>query len=300
MKQIISVSIGSSKRNHEVQINLMGEEFLIKRIGTDGDIDKAIEIIKDLDSKVDAIGLGGIDFYLFSKGRRYIIHDSKRFLNATKTTPILDGSGLKNTLERKIIRDLQESGSVDFRGKKVMLVCGLDRFGMGEEIAKLTDQMVIGDLMFALGIGIPLRSLNALDKVARVFAPLAIRLPFSVLYPTGKSQEEIVEKYGKYYNWADIIAGDFLMIKKHMPKDLTGKIIITNTTTKDDMEELKRRGVEVLITTTPILNGRSFGTNVMESMLVAYAGKKGELSEDEYFELLDRLNFQPNIVWLQK
>ena len=110
-----------------------------------------------------------------------------------------------------------------------------------------------------------------------------------MLYPTGKSQEEIVEKYGKYYNWADIIAGDFLMIKKHMPKDLTGKIIITNTTTKDDMEELKRRGVEVLITTTPILNGRSFGTNVMESMLVAYAGKKGELSEDEYFELLDRV-----------
>ena len=51
MKQIISVSIGSSKRNHEVQIDLMGEEFLIKRIGTDGDIDKAIEIIKDLDGK---------------------------------------------------------------------------------------------------------------------------------------------------------------------------------------------------------------------------------------------------------
>lgn len=300
MKQVISVSIGSSKRDHEVSINVMGQDFLIKRIGTDGDIDKAIQIIKGLDGKVDAIGLGGIDFYIFSKSRRYIIQDSKRFLTAAKNTPILDGSGLKNTLERRVIRQLQENGSVDFRGKKVLLVCGMDRLGMADEISKLTDQMVIGDLMFTLGVGIPLHSLNSLNVVARIFAPIAIRLPFSILYPTGKSQEKVVEKYGKYYRWADIIAGDYLLIKKHLPKDLTGKTVITNTTTKEDVLDLKKRGVELLVTTTPKLEGRSFGTNVMESMLVAFAEKKSELTEAEYYELLDKLNFQPSMVWLQK
>ncbi len=300
MKQVVSVSIGSSKRNHEATVEVMGEEFLLKRIGTDGDINKAIETIKNLDGKVDAIGLGGIDFYLFSKSKRYIIGDSRKFLNATKETPILDGSGLKNTLERRVIRQLQNQGIVNFKDQNVLLVCGMDRFGMADEIEKLTNNIVIGDIMFALGLGIPLHSLNSLDKVARAIAPIAIRLPFSVLYPTGKSQDNIVEKYGKYYAWADIIAGDYLMIKKHMPKSLLGKVIITNTTTKEDLEDLRNRGVKLLVTTTPELNGRSFGTNVMESMLVALAGKKSELTEEEYFDLLEKLNFQPRLLWLQK
>jgi len=300
MKQVVSVSIGSSKRNHEATVEVMGEEFLLKRIGTDGDINKAIETIKSLDGKVDAIGLGGIDFYLFSRSKRYIIGDSKKFLKATKETPILDGSGLKNTLERRVIRQLQSQGIVNFKDQNVLLVCGMDRFGMADEIEKLTKNIVIGDIMFALGLGIPLHSLNSLDKVAKAIAPIAIRLPFSVLYPTGKSQESIVEKYGKYYAWADIIAGDYLMIKKHMPKSLLGKVIITNTTTKEDLEDLRNRGVKLLVTTTPELNGRSFGTNVMESMLVALAGKKSELTEEEYFDLLEKLNFQPRLLWLQK
>ncbi|HHY18824.1 MAG TPA: quinate 5-dehydrogenase [Firmicutes bacterium] len=300
MKEVVSVSIGSSKRNHEVTVEVMGEDFLLKRIGTDGDINKAIEIINDIDGKVDAIGLGGIDFYIFSKSKRYTIRDSKQFFEAAKKTPIVDGSGLKNTLERRVIRQLHNQGLVDFANSNVMVVCGMDRFGMADEIEKFTENVIIGDLMFILGLGIPLHSLDSLNRVAKVLAPIAIRLPFSVLYPTGEKQNEVVEKFGKHYQWADIIAGDFLLIKQHMPKNLLGKTIITNTTTKDDVEDLRKRGVELLVTTTPELNGRSFGTNVMESMLVALSGKNQELTEDEYMELLDQLNFQPRCLWLQK
>ncbi len=38
MKHVVSVSIGSSKRNHKVTIELLGEEFIIERIVTDGDL----------------------------------------------------------------------------------------------------------------------------------------------------------------------------------------------------------------------------------------------------------------------
>jgi len=61
-------------------------------------------------------------------------------------------------------------------------------------------------------------------------------------------------------NKADVIAGDYLYIDKYMPEDLQGKIILTNTTTSENVEELKKRGVSLLITTTPVIEGRSFGT----------------------------------------
>ena len=81
---------------------------------------------------------------------------------------------------------------------------------------------------------------------------------------------------------------NFHIIKKFMPDKLPGKIIITNTVTTADRDMLRQAGVKLLITTTPCLAGRSFGTNVMEALLVALAGSKEALSADKYLELLER------------
>lgn len=66
MKTIVSVSLGASDRDHETNIILLNEEVNLKRIGTNGDLKKAVEIINTLDGKVDGIGLGGIDLHIFS------------------------------------------------------------------------------------------------------------------------------------------------------------------------------------------------------------------------------------------
>jgi hypothetical protein len=57
----------------------------------------------------------------------------------------------------------------------------------------------------------------------------------------------------------------------------------------------KKCGVKYLITTTPVLEGRSFGTNMMEAALIAISGKGRVLTHDEYNELLDRLGFEPQL-----
>ena len=64
MKHVVSISIGSSKRNHRAELEIMGEKFIIERIGTDGDMDRAVELVRQLDGKVDAFGLGGMDMYI--------------------------------------------------------------------------------------------------------------------------------------------------------------------------------------------------------------------------------------------
>ncbi|HEX3048345.1 MAG TPA: quinate 5-dehydrogenase, partial [Bacillota bacterium] len=117
------------------------------------------------------------------------------------------------------------------------------------------------------------------------------------LYPTGSKQEQNTPKYPDLFEAAEIIAGDFLYIKKYMPADLTGKIIITNTVTAADITELKARHAELLVTSTPEFSGRSFGTNVMEALLVSFARKKPEeLKESDYLDLLTRLKFEPRVV----
>jgi hypothetical protein len=76
---------------------------------------------------------------------------------------------------------------------------------------------------------------------------------------------------------------------------MAGKVIVTNTTTPEDVEFFKKIGVKYLITTTPVLEGRSFGTNMMEAALVAVSGKNRPLTWDELSEMLDKLGFEPQL-----
>src|SRR5579864_342123 len=297
MKKIVSVSLGSSKRDHRVQVQWLGEQLDIERIGFDGSLDKAIEKLRELDGKVDALGLGGIDVYLYAGSKRYALRDGVRMLEAVKQTPVVDGSGLKNTLERETVRYLQGEGIVDFRGLPVLMVSALDRFGMAQALVAAGAEVTFGDFIFALGLDKPVTSLAEFEQLAEKYLPDACKLPFQFFYPTGKKQEKPPEpKFSQYYEAAAVIAGDFHFIRQHMPNSLAGKTVLTNTVTEKNLDELRERGVARLITSTPNLGGRSFGTNVMEAALLAKLGKRWEdVSEGDYLELLHRLDFKPRI-----
>lgn len=287
MKRIVSVSIGSSVRDKKVTLSFNGQGYTIERIGTDGDINKAIDIIRQLDGHVDVFGMGGIDLYLFGKnGKRYVLRSALPIAQAARKTPIVDGSGLKNTLERNVVKYINRECDIELKGKNVLLVCALDRFGMAEAFCELGCNMVFGDLMFALGLPFPIRKLTNLHRVADLIFPIVSRIPFDKLYPTGSKQHKTIKKFEHYYNEADIIAGDFLFIKKHMPESMQDKVIVTNTITEDDVTMLKKRGVKALFTSTPEFDGRSFGTNVMEALLVSMSGKKPHEMTPQMFQEL--------------
>lgn len=305
MKRVVSVSLGSSRRDHRVEVELAGESFEISRRGTDGDFKEAIRVIKELDGKVDAIGLGGIDVYIYAGKQRYALADGLKLMRAAKITPVVDGSGLKNTLERETVRYLLQNTNYVRPGTKVLMVSAVDRFGMAEAFSEAGCDLTFGDLIFVLGIPYPIKSVEKLESLARKLLPVVSRMPFSMLYPTGKKQDyqdrSKVKKFGHYYLEADIIAGDFHYIKKYFPPQLEGKVIITNTTTRDDVKFLRERGVSTLVTTTPVLEGRSFGTNVMEGVLVSLAGKPWEqITVDEYKDLLAKLAFKPQVIDFQE
>ena len=299
MKQVVSVSIGSSKRDHSAEVSFLGQNFRLERKGTDGDIGKAIDLIRSLDGQVDAFGMGGIDIWIWGGKRRYTFREAKKIAKAAQKTPMVDGSGLKNTLERRVIYQLMESHPDLLRGKNVLMVSAMDRFGMAEAFHDIGCRTMYGDIIFALGLPIPLYRLKLLHNViAPAVAPIVVQLPFKLIYPIGTKQEKRCpdSSFKKYYEWADVIAGDFHMIKKYLPERVPGKIVITNTVTQADVELLRSAGIKLLITTTPEIQGRSFGTNVMEAMMVAFMEKPlDQIQPADYVDLLEKLDFQPRI-----
>ncbi len=185
-KHVVSVSLGSSKRNAREEIEVLGQPFVLERIGTDGDSSRMKELFAQLDGRVDAFGLGGADLYVVSGGKRYTFGNVRKLVEGVRKTPVLDGSGLKNTLEREAVMQLDPV--LHWKTQRVLMVSAVDRFGMAEALSDVHADVVYGDVIFGLGIDYPLRSLQALRRVAGLVLPVATKLPQDWFYPTGDKQ----------------------------------------------------------------------------------------------------------------
>lgn len=302
MKQAISISIGSSKRDKAVEITLFGEQVKIERRGTDGDMGRAAQLYGELDGKVDAFGVGGTDLGLMVDGHWYKLHSVQSLVRQVRKTPVVDGTGLKTTLERKAGQVVENELGKLIPEKKALVMTAVDRWGLSHSFVSAGYECIFGDMLFSLGLPIPLRSESHVRLMAKLLLPIVSRLPFHWVYPVGEAQEKRTPKYEQHFRWANVIAGDCHYIRRYMPERMDGKVIVTNTTTPTDREIFQRAGVKYLVTTTPVLEGRSFGTNMMESAIVAALGRSEPVDyahPGNYFEIMDdavtRLGFTPQI-----
>jgi hypothetical protein len=296
MKRVLSPSLGSSSRDHTTEAEFLGERFLLSRKGADGDFQRYIQMYRDNDGKVDAFGVGGTEFYLSVNHKRYYFHHARRIREAVRISKIGDGNGIKHLLAPYAIQALRDHG-IQLEGKKALKTTAVDRYGLAKALVDAGCDVTFGDLMFALDLPIPIHSLRSVHTLAAVLLPIFTRIPFSWLYPVGEKQDrEPSSKYSRYYDESEIIAGDFLQVWSNLPEDLGGKTIITNTTTAKNVQELKRRNLHILVTTTPRLNGRSFGTNVIEAVCRALVDKPDDqIADQDFIDLIERIPLKPQL-----
>ena len=271
MKRAVSVSLGSSARDKRVVITLGEQEISIERIGTDGDVDK----------------------------REYPLHAALKLVQGVRQTPVVDGRGLKHTLERRVFELAEPILGPRPHFARAFVPVAVDRQGLAVAVAEVSDELIIGDLMVALEIPIPVSGMRNFRRVARILLPFVSHFPMSMLF-YGSSGAEQEPKYLRFWDQSDLLAGDFLFMRKYVPDDLSGKTVITNTTTPENVEFMRERGVRQMITTTPRYEGRSFGTNMMEAALTAYAGRGRPLSDEELNTLIDQLDLRPSVQQLNE
>ena len=297
MKHVVSVSLGSSTRDKRVETRILGEPFIVERIGTDGNLTRFRSLVESLDGRVDAIGMGGIDLYLRAGVRRYRVRDAARLIQGVRQTPVVDGGGIKASWEKYLILEyLPQEAGITFAGRRVLLVSSVDRYGMAEAFTQAGAQTLFGDFYFALGVPIPMRSLATVRILATCLLPILTRLPFKLLYPTGEKQEKITPRYPHLFRWAEVVAGDFHFIRRYMPDDLAGKTLFTQTITPEDREALRQRRAHLLITASPEMDGRSFATNVLEAIVISLSGRRSEeLTPPEFVQWMLRAGFRPRV-----
>jgi len=235
---------------------------------------------------VDALGLGGVNFYYHLGTRRYPSPTGQYLARQVKTTPLVDGCGWKRWVEPLAVKHL----ALVPPGNPALVVSILDRFWLANALQTAGYPVVAGDAACALKLPLGF-SLSTFTALGYLTMPFLAHLPLRYLYPLNPTPPKGYSSARHLLARAKIIAGDWHFIRHHLPVALQGKVIITSGTTPGDRELLRRRGAGWLLSTTPDFDGISPAANAVEAILASLG-----IEEEQYTVLAERWGWLPDGV----
>ena len=303
MKEIAVIHIGD--RNADESISLVGQEVCAHLRGTGGDVERARALIAEFDGRVDCIALDGFPAIL-QLGSEQRPHDVGSTLPPLATkSPVVDGSGIRGGLERwaVILADRAQPGI--FAEKRTLLAPGLEslRPDPGPRAPHRSSALRRPDHLFR-----PARPAARRQPRAHSNRPPRARLANSrtppsaacALWPANPATNARAEPF----EWADVIAGDIGAIRRYAPDLLKRKTVVVEYANDEDLDDLTKRGVSIVVTLMPSLDpGDAMGrwsAAVVEATLVALRREPDmPLTEDTYLDLMADIQWTPGVRYLQ-
>lgn len=305
MKQVVSISLGSSDRDYEFETEFLGQDFKIRRFGTNGDLEKAAKLLLRWDKEAEAIGLGHIQFpsgigprYL-KKKQAYKLGE----LGAQIQTPVTTGKALRDVSFEWALRYIEYQFGNYFNNVKCLFLSGMNSYRIAKVMSEFTDNLTFADPVLENGIPKFINSLKDLESYAHSAHEVLQWVPSKTLtnsvVPIKTWNEYILNKAMQKANMIVVpFYGFDDYLKNSALEELGGKTIITSTAYDDRVAFLKERGVDVIIDTTPKILERVVAPNVLEALILAAMGrKKDQIHSDDLLEIISSQKMDPRVVY---
>jgi len=303
MKKLVVIHLGEGESTET--ITFLGQAVEIRRLGCGGEEARARALIMEHDGRAEAIALEGMPARL-RLGNASVRHEVGAALAAVaRTTPVVDGSGMRSGLEGWGIKLADQMQPGIFGEKRILMVPGVNHHGLLYAIQKHSPHIRYAEPMvyFALpsipGVG----SKQTLDQVAGLTLERLKEFPFRRLTPQPEGTPH-TPRSPEPFRWADVIAGDIGAIRRYAPPALDHKTVVVEYATEADIADLRQRGVSIVVTLMPSLAaddslGR-WSAAVVEGVLAALRPNPDlPLNENTYLDLIADLIWKPHIRYLR-
>ncbi len=306
MKEIISISLGSAAHDYEFVTEFLGGDFHVRRIGTDGDIERAAALFMEYDDQAAAFGLGGVQFPSLL-GPKGVVGDDLirlRQLIAHLRTPVVTGERSRLVGHEWSLRHIQyKFGNNYFNNQRVLFLSGMATTTIARVMSEFTDNLTFADPIIEDGISKLIHSLKDLERYAAGLHGVLKWVPGKRLrtssvplkawnhYVIRKAMQKATVIVVPHHGFDKLMGGCGL-------EELGGKIIITSTVYDDRVSFLRERGADVIIDTTPKVLERVVGINVLSALIVAALEKPPEgISDDDLLEIISSQRMDPRVIY---
>jgi predicted amino acid dehydrogenase len=297
MKNVIAVSLGSSRQDFDFRTHFLGVPMRLRRIGTDGSHTAAGRLLRQWDGRCDAMGLGLVkDSEQLHTGSRDGA-EAARLTRAVRHTPVSNGERLADIFLEWAVRHAQNELGHYFDNARVLFFSGLTHHKLAMSMAEYTPNLRFADPLLQLGVPKLLTSLEQLGLYAAGAHAVADWVPPRLL------PADMLKQWARYalkraLTHAHVVVAPVHELDDMGLEELAGKTVVTTTVNEDRLEHFRDKGVHLVIDGAPQIEGHALDPALLDAMIMAATGKAGkQLLEDDYLEVLAGEGLMPRLLY---
>lgn len=304
MKTIASISLGSSDEDYTVEAHFLGEAVKVIRLGADGDLEKAGQLLENVRAQADAIGLSIPDTAhstLPASRRAQFTYLKQRAPEACIGT----GEDLRGLLQEWAVRHVQTTLEHFFDNARVLILDGRSRYPIARALHEHTDNLSFANPWLDFGLPRMLTSIEQMNTYSELAGALLERpatqwvrrtVAHSPLWQLGKPLADGALHHAIAESHVIVASPNHLQSLEDT--DLDGKTIMTSRVTDKTLAWMKAHKVAMVVDDSPWLNGRPVGVNVLEALICATTSRSPEqLSDDDYLQAIRATGIEPRILY---
>jgi predicted amino acid dehydrogenase len=297
MKTAVGISLGSGEHNFDFETDFLGQRLRVWRIGTDASMTKTVKMLKSWERTASAIGIAVAGDNYALPSRREIDRNVARLTEAVTRVPVTTGGRLADILQEWAVRHVQNSLGSYFTNQSVLFFSGLSNLKLAQTVYEYTQNVSFADPLLQLGVPKLLTSLDAL----RFYGSGAHHVLDWAL-PAVLSSDPVKE-WNRFFlrkaiHGATVIVAPVHDLEDFGREDLDGKTIVTSTVSEERLAKLRDKGVATVVDGSPFLFDHVIAPSLLDAMIIAATGRKpSEILDDDYLEILTRLEAEPRILY---
>jgi predicted amino acid dehydrogenase len=295
---VVNVSLTGSDQDYDERVTFLDRSFRIVRVGADGDLSVAEELVRTWAEQATAIAVTGL-----REARAAGLYDGnlaaiQRVMRATTEVPVTDGHALRDVLQEWAIRHVQTEMPGFFDNARTVVLGGLNHDRTIRILREFTSNLAFADPLLRLDLPARLDANPVLGLTAHIGL-----WPMRLLPGPVKSQ---IRAPGSLLSNAlarraardcDVVVASYDELTGFDLADLAGKTLVTSAISDDQLAELASRGVDMVLDCTPQPFGDTVVPAMLEAMMVAAVAGTDRLTHDDLLDMIVAAGLEPRVLY---
>jgi predicted amino acid dehydrogenase len=294
---VVNVSLEGADQDYDEHVTFLHHDFRIVRMGTNGDVGAAEELVRKWATDAAAIAVTGI-----REARAAGLYDGElaaieRVMRATSEVPVTTGHALRDVLQEWAIRHVQTEMPGYFNNARTVVLGGLNHDRTTRILREFTQNLEFADPLLRLDLPARLDS----NPVLGLAAGVALS-PLRILPGTVKSQ---VKAPGARISGAlarraardcDVVVASYDELTGFGLEELAGKTLVTSAVSDTQLAVLAALGVDMVLDCTPQPFPVTVVPAVLEAMMLAMVSDSGDLTNDDLLDMIVAAGLEPRVL----
>ena len=265
------------------------------RRGTDGDVDAAVNLVREWNS-CDAIAVSGMRDARTAGRYDGDLAAVAQILEASEDVPITNGHALRDVLQEWTVRHAQADLPGLFTNARVV-VLGMNHYRTAKVLNEYTGNLTFADPLLRYGVASLLDSVPAaLDRFAAIAGWPTRLLPDVLAAPlTGPGRRINHALVASSVRDADVLVATYDELDAFGLEELAGKTVISSALSDERLADLQARGVSIALDDVPQPFDVTINEAVLEAMMLA-ATESSELTDDDLLDIIVSSELTPRVL----